>query len=133
MKAKILIYCTILISLFSCSGGTPIPPFGYSDNVRIIVEGKLYNQSGGVLSNQSVVLYGISGSSYVVLQTAVSDNQGGFFITCPKGNNPIYILFTDKNVFSAGNNGSLIRQFQNIGLGYLNNTYYNFSSIILTN
>lgn len=131
MKTKILLFLAILPLIYSCSG-TSTPPFSYSDNTRIVIEGELLNSNYAVLPNQLVQLYALNGgNSAVMIHQTVSDSNGKFYISSPRGNYNLYVVFPEKNVSTTGNNSNLIKQFQWKGLGYLSGSYYDFRKIVL--
>ncbi len=134
MKSKFLLLLAFLPTFIGCGGSSPAPPFEYKDNTRIVIEGKLINPNQSPAANQLVQLYALNGGYQdVLINEAVSDNQGDFFITSPKGIYSMYIVFPDKNVSATSNNSYLIKQFQWMGLGYLDGTYFKFNSVLLIN
>jgi hypothetical protein len=134
MKSKILKLLAILPIFIGCSGSSPAPPFQYKDNSRIVIEGRLINPNQSAAANQLVQLFAKNGGYQdVLINQAVSDSQGDFFITSPKGIYSMYIVFPEKNVSATSNNSYLIKQFQWMGLGYLDGTYYKFNSVLLIN
>jgi hypothetical protein len=134
MNSKILLLVAFLSILIGCGGSSPAPPFKYNDNTRIVVEGKLIQPDQSAAANQLVQLYALNGGyGDVLINESVSDNQGNFYITSPKGIYSMYLIFPEKNVSMVSNNSNLIKQFQWKGLGYLDGTYYKFNSVLLIN
>jgi hypothetical protein len=138
---KRIFYLNLVIFLFvRCgSSGEIVPPFGYSDNTRIVIEGKLYINSGGVLANQEVELRARSGSisGSVVVQSTMSDADGKIFVTAPRGNNSMFLTFPNKTVVQSSINNNLVFNASSIvgvsGIGFFNESYYNFGTIVLKN
>ena len=128
MKKIIL---SLLFVFISC--GDFIPSFNYEDNTRIIIEGRLIDQDGIVLSNQSAILASYSNDQQIILQQVVSDGNGKIFISSPKGNNSVFIEFENKNILDATYYSNLIKNpsFSEDWIGFLVGSYYDFGDITL--
>ena len=82
MKTLLKIFLICLISLASeCD-----VPFSYIDDSRLIVEGTLRYANGDIAADKTVILQ----SDGFILNQAVSDSKGKFYITSPKANKKIY-------------------------------------------
>jgi hypothetical protein len=130
----------IFLSFIRCgSSGEIVPPFKYSDNTRIVIEGKVYLDTGVVLVNQEVELRARSGSiaGSVVVQSTVSDADGKIFVTTPRGNNSMFLTFPNKKVVQSSINNNLVFSASSSvgvsGIGFLSESYYNFGTIVLKN
>ena len=124
----------ILFLLFFISCGDSIPSFEYEDNSRIVIEGRLIDQDGIVLSNQSVLLVSIDNDLRVILQQVSSDANGNIFISSPKGNNPVFIEFENRFIMDTTFYSDLIKNpsfSTNSWIGFLDGSYYYFGDITL--
>ena len=121
----------LLLAFISC--GDPIPSFNYETNTRIIIEGRLIDQDGLILSNQSVIVASFSSDQQIILQQVFSDVNGKIFISSPKGNNPVFIEFENKNILNATYYSDLINNpsFSADWIGFLDGSYYDFEDITL--
>lgn len=132
MKAIVVSLLFLMSSGGSCES---TPPFEYSNNTRIVVEAKLVNEDMTPLSSQTVYLKSFSSSTRIVVSGAISDDNGRIFISAPKGNNPMYLEFVNKDIVYTTNYSNLIHapSSGDHWLGFLPNSYYDFSIITLKN
>jgi hypothetical protein len=136
MKTKLLFYLISLKLLISCSGGSPLPPFEYSENTRIIIEGVLINEDGSPLSGQVIELK-FKRYEFETVKKINSEKDGKFFISVPKSNYEYSLFFEDKRIISIQKTGGILTSdIENPPLFYGNinmliSNYYNFKNIKL--
>lgn len=133
MKFLALLFVYLMTSSGSCES---ISPFEYENNSRIVLKGILLNENGEVLQNQSIQLLSPDGSGTIIVKEVFSDNLGKMFLSSPKGNNPVYIVFPNKDIVNVMNNISLVNQpsyGERHWIGYLIDSYYDFGFIKLKN
>jgi hypothetical protein len=126
----------IVISLLLLIGGNCnySPPFEYKNETRIVVEGKLVNEDMTPLANQSISLMSFHYDNKVEINKTLSDSNGNFLISAPKGNNGMYIVFRNKKIKYTTNYFDLVNSSETNDedwFGFLPNSYYGISIIIL--
>lgn len=121
-----------IIFLFGPSGGCD-PEFEYDNNSRIILEGKLVNENGQILPNQSVTILSNSFGSTIELNSSASDVNGNFFISSPNGNTGVYLKFSEKDITMIQFYPELVKQnsFSDDWIGFFENKHYKFGTITL--
>lgn len=136
MKNLHLVYLITVSLLTSCSGVSPLPPFEYSENTRIIIEGIINDSEGNALSGQVIELK-FKRYEYQSVYKTVSNSVGGFYISVPKSNYEYTLFFEDRKIISVQKQqGILTADIENPPLffgtiGNLINNYYNFNVIKL--
>jgi hypothetical protein len=86
------------------SGGScESEPFEYKDNSRVVVTGKLIDQSGSPMLNQQIVLKYRYDNSSDIIHVVNSDSDGNFFISAPGANRNSILSFTNKKIVNIQN------------------------------
>lgn len=128
----------ILLTLMSCTSGTPLPPFGYQNDSRMVIEMNLVDENGLSLKNQSAELFSIRYSEKILVKIDYSKDDGKIFISVPKSNYKYSLLFENKKIISLQNYSGVTvlnvtaPQTADV-ITDLNETYYNFGNVILKN
>jgi hypothetical protein len=131
MRKILLLFFVYSITV---GGSCDADPFKYANNTRIIIEGKLVNEDGSVLTNQSLKLFSTDQNNRIVIKQVFSDGQGIIFLSAPKGNNPMFIEFDNKNILSTTYYSDLIKvpgYSKPDWIGFLNDSYYDFGYVML--
>ena len=113
----------LLIFIFFSCGGDYSVPFEYQDNSRIILEGKLVDNLGNALPNQSAEIFTFKSSTRITVIEVFSNNEGAIFISVPKSNYKYSLGFIYKQIIS-------ITKYPELMIEDTNNpgTFYGFTS-----
>lgn len=136
MIPKVLFYLVAITLFISCTGGRPLPPFDYTEDARIVVEGVLNDENGNPIRNQLVELK-FQRYDLIAINKTFSDTNGKFFISSPSSNYAYFLFFENRKIIGSSNYANLLTpDTTNIELysgiiGELNNQYYNFQNLIL--
>ncbi|WP_395051860.1 hypothetical protein [Flavobacterium sp.] len=133
------IVAILLIFVFYSCGGEYSVPFEYQDNSRIILEGKLVDNLGNALPNQSAEIFTFKSSTRITVIEVFSNNEGAIFISVPKSNYKYSLGFSYKQIISITKHPELmIEDTNNPGtfFGFTSNLtsdYYDLGTIKLAN
>ena len=134
---KVLIIL-IIYTFYSCDSSFTVP-FEYQNDSRIILEGKLVDNLGNALPNQSAEIFTFKSSTRITVIEVFSNNEGAIFISVPKSNYKYSLGFIYKKIISITKHPELmIEDTNNPGTFYgftsnLTLDYYDLGTIKLAN